>query len=456
MTQLDRALKTADETRAIEFGPGVLERTGEMFARLFPGRSVLVVADGNTFAVAGEEVVKSLLDAGVQLAAAPLVFPGTPTLYADYGNVGIVRERLAALPDAIACSIASGSLNDITKLASGELGRPYMNVCTAASVDGFSAYGAAISIDGFKITRECPAPAGLVADLDIMAAAPARLTSTGYGDLIEKIPAGADWILADELGIEPIEEHVWTLVQGELGEALGDPEAIARGERDAVAKLAEANLLSGLAMQAIRSSRPASGAGHQFSHTWEMEGHGLDWEPPLSHGYKVGVGTVASCALWEEALRLDLEALDVDAVVASARTEADVHAAIERLLPERIHEEARKASMAKHIEGEALRERLISMKERWPAIRERVSRQLVSPERAATMLRMAGAPHHPDLIGIDWDRFRETHLKANLIRSRYTVLELLVETGQFDAVTERLFAPAGFWGRHRCPETLGL
>ena len=95
-----------------------------------------------------------------------------------------------------------------------------------------------------------------------------------------------------------------------------------------------------------------------------MEGHGLDWEPPLSHGYKVGVGTVASCALWEEALRLDLEALDVDAVVASARTEADVHAAIERLLPERIHEEARKGSMAKHIEGEVLRERLISMKER--------------------------------------------------------------------------------------------
>ncbi|WP_231979810.1 hypothetical protein [Tessaracoccus coleopterorum] len=53
MTQLERALRTADQTRAIEFGPGVLDRVGEMFATLFPGRSVLVVADGNTFAVAG-------------------------------------------------------------------------------------------------------------------------------------------------------------------------------------------------------------------------------------------------------------------------------------------------------------------------------------------------------------------------------------------------------------------
>lgn len=455
MTQLQRALKKADDTRAIEFGPGVLDRTGDMFAALFPGRSALVVADANTFAVAGRQTVRSLQDAGIQLADDPLIFPGTPTLYADYGNVAVVRERLAARSGAIACSIASGSLSDITKLASGELGRPYINVCTAASVDGFSAYGAAISIDGFKITRDCPAPAGLVADLDIMAAAPARLTSTGYGDLIEKIPAGADWILADQLGIEPIVEDVWSLVQGELGPALGHPEAIARGDREAIAKLAEANLLSGLAMQAIKSSRPASGAGHQFSHTWEMEGHGLDWEPPLSHGYKVGVGTVASCALWQEVLRIDMSALDIDAVVAAARTKADVVASIDALLPERIREEAVKASLAKHVEGEALRERLSAIKAQWSAIRSRVADQLVTPERAAHMLRLAGAPNHPALIGIGWSRFRETHLKANLIRSRYTVLELLVETGQFEAVVGRLFSPSGFWGLHREPETLG-
>ena len=47
-----------------------------------------------------------------------------------------------------------------------------------------------------------------------------RLTSTGYGDLIEKIPAGADWILADELGVERIDAHVWDLVQGRLRNAL--------------------------------------------------------------------------------------------------------------------------------------------------------------------------------------------------------------------------------------------
>lgn len=454
MSLIERALLTADETKVIEFGAGVVHGTGRLFQALFPGKQVLVIADTNTFNAAGPAVVDSLVGAGVAFAARPLVFPGSPTLYADYTNVELVRERLQELPDAVACSIASGTLNDITKLASGELGRPYLNVCTAASVDGFSAYGAAISVDGFKITRDCPAPAGLVADLLIMVQAPQRLSATGYGDLSEKIPAGADWILADELGIDPIDPNVWALVQGSLRTSLQNPDAIAAGHPDAIAALAEGNLLSGLAMQAVKSSRPASGAGHLFSHTWEMEGHGLDWEPPLSHGFKVAVGTVASCAMWEEVLKLDLEHLDADGIVARAPSRDEVMARVRAALPERIHEQAVGASLAKHVEGDALRRRLASIQERWPAIRERVAAQLITPREMAAMLRAAGAPNHPELIGIEWGRFVDTHRKAHMIRSRYTVLELLSDTGEFDAVLDRLFASTGFWGRHRDPATL--
>lgn len=451
MTLIERALRTADETRAIEFGPGVVHRTGRLFKRLFPGKQVLVVADANTFGAAGPAVMDSLVEAGVEFASDPLLFPGKPTLYADYDNVSIVRERLREFPDAVACSIASGTLNDITKLASGELERPYMNVCTAASVDGYTSYGAAISRDGFKITRHCPAPAALVADRVVMVHAPQRLTATGYGDLIEKIPAGADWILADELGIEPIDGDVWELVQGSLRRALENPEGIADGDPDAILALAEGNLLSGLAMQAIKSSRPASGAGHQFSHTWEMEGHGLDWEPPLSHGFKVAVGTVASLALWEEALRLDLTHLDVDGIVERAPSWDDVTAGIRAALPEQIHEAATEACREKFVSGEELRERLFTIQDRWESIRERVAGQLIPPQEAVAMLHAAGAPYHPEQIGIEWDRFRHTHHKAHMIRSRYTVLELLSDTGRFDDVLERLFAPDGFWARHRHP-----
>ncbi len=448
MTSLiDRALATATDTKEIAFGTGVLDQTGPMFARLFPGAKVLVVADGNTFAAAGCPVVDSLRAAGVEFAEEPYVFPGTPTLYAGYDNVEVLREHIRPLEDAVVCSIASGTLNDLAKLASGELGRPYMNVCTAPSVDGYAAFGASIAKDGFKITRNCPAPRGLVADMRVIAAAPARLLYTGYGDLIEKVPAGADWIVADELGIEPIDDYVWSLVQGPLRDALKDPERIGAGDEAAVEGLAEGNIMSGLAMQAAQSSRPASGAGHQFSHTWEMEGHGLDWEPPLSHGMKVGVGTVASLAIWEEALRIDMDALDVEAVVAAAPTDEEVAARVRELLVPQIADEAVGHAVGKNLQGEELRERLRLIQKVWPRVRERVADQLMTPGEAAQRLDAVGGPSHPEDIGIDMARFRATHYKAQMIRSRYTILDVLTDTGMLDAVVERLFSPEGYWGR---------
>ncbi len=449
---IETALKTADETRQIAFGENVLSQTGKIFAETFPGKKAIVVADGNTWDACGEDVVASLQEAGVEFAAEPYIFPGTPTLYAGYENVEILREHIRPLGDeTVVCSIAAGTLNDLAKLASGELGREYMNVCTAASVDGYASFGASIAKDGFKITRNCPAPAALVADVGVMAAAPQRLTATGYGDLIEKIPAGADWILADELGIEPIDDYVWSLVQGPLRNTLADPEAVAEGDLGAVGLLAEGNIMSGLAMQAAQSSRPASGAGHQFSHTWEMEGHGLDWEPPLSHGFKVGVGTVASCAIWEEALKLDLSNLDIDAIVAATPSAEEVEAFVRGMQTERIVEDAVKHTLNKHLEGDELRMRLQKIQQAWPRISQRAKEQLVSAQEAMDMLRKAGAPYHPEMIEIDWDRFRETHFKAQQIRSRYTVLDLLVDVNMLEEVVDKLFAEDGFWGQHHHP-----
>jgi glycerol-1-phosphate dehydrogenase [NAD(P)+] len=449
MTRIADALRSADQTRAIELGRGVLDRTGPMFVELFAGRSALVVADENTFGCAGEQVVASLRAAGVVLAAEPMVLPGAPTLYAGYPAVEAVRDRLASLPGAIACSIGAGTLNDITKLASGELERPYLHVCTAASVDGYSSFGASIAIDGFKVTRSCPAPAGVIADLDVLQAAPQRLTATGYGDLSEKIPAGADWILADELGIEPIQPAAWSLVQESARAVLRRPAAIARSEPEAVAALTESLLLSGLGMQAAKSSRPASGAGHQFSHTWEMSGHGLTWEPPLSHGFKVGIGSIASCALWEAALALDLRALDVERVVARAPSPEQVETRVRAALPEAFADESVAASQSKQLRGAELRDRLRLVVERWPTVVERVRPQLVSAAEMMDMLRVAGAPHHPTLIGIDMDRFRATHQMARMIRRRYTILDVLEDCGMLDQVVDNLFAATGFWGRHR-------
>lgn len=449
---IDKALETATETKQIAFGDNANEEAGRVFKEVFPDAKALIVADENTYGVVGEVITKSLTDAGVEFAGEPYIFPGTPTLYGGYDNVEILREAVRPYENTVVVSLGAGTLNDIAKLASGELGREYMNVCTAASVDGFASFGASISKDGFKITRSCPAPAALVMDIQTMVEAPKRLTATGYGDLIEKIPAGSDWILADELGIEPIDDYVWSLVQGPLHESLAEPAKTAEGDHDAIAKLGEGQLMSGLAMQAHQSSRPASGAGHQFSHVWEMEGHGLDWEPPLSHGNKVGVGTVASLAIWEEFLKMTEEDFDVQHALDSVKTPEEVEKNVRDTLIPVIAEEAVKHSLGKRMEGDALVARIELLKERWPVIKERVAAQNIPAQEAMDRLKAAGAPYHPEMLKIDWDRFRETHFKAQMIRPRYTVLDVLTDLGVYEQVVDRLFSEDGFWGQHRHPE----
>src|SRR5699024_4971368 len=55
-------------------------------------------------------------------------------------------------------------------------------------------------------------------------------------------------------------------------------------------------LLSGLAMQMMGNSRPASGAEHHFSHLWEMEV--INPHVDALHGEKVGVGLVLALAYY--------------------------------------------------------------------------------------------------------------------------------------------------------------
>ena len=401
MTELiQKALETATETKDIIFGNDVNKEIGPMFKRLYPDMKAIIVADDNTWGAVGEEVVKSLDEAGVEFADEPYMFPGTPTLYGDYDNTETLREAMRPYENTIMISLGAGTLNDIAKLAAGELGREYINVCTAASVDGFASFGASISKDGFKITRSCPAPAALIMDVPTMVEAPYRLTATGYGDLIEKIPAGADWILSDELGIEEIDDYVWELVQSTLMESLDDPQAVRDTDPDAIAKLGEGQLMSGLAMQAHQSSRPASGAGHQFSHVWEMEGHGLDWEPPLSHGNKVGVGTVASLAIWEEFLKLTEEDFDIDRAIERLKTPEEVEADVRSSLNENLQEEAVKHSVGKRLTEDQLRERIELLKQKWPAIKERCEKQNIPAKQATDMLKTAGAPYHPEHLKV--------------------------------------------------------
>jgi glycerol-1-phosphate dehydrogenase [NAD(P)+] len=443
--RISSALRDATDTQDVVIGPGVLRAVDDIFGQSFGDQAAVVVADENTWRVAGKQVQQHLDEAG-RTTAEPYVFPPNTFVYAEYGNIEKLREALRA-HDAVPVAVGSGSLNDIVKRAAYELERPYMNIATAASMDGYTAFGAAITKEGYKQTMTCPAPRAVVADLEILTHAPADMTASGYGDLLGKVTAGADWLIADALEVEKIDHKVWSLVQGPLREAIGRPAELAAGDQEAMDNLIEGLIMSGLAMQAHASSRPASGAEHQFSHLWEMEGLGHDQQPPLSHGFKVGVGSVAIAALYGRILERDLSALDIEALRSAWLTPEEVEEAVEAAhTTPGLDEAAVKETLAKYIDADQLAQRLALLRERWPALRERVKEQLIPAEQLREMLQAAGCPTGPAEIGLRRSAFKETYSRAQMIRRRYTILDLATETGILGECVDELFEPGGFWG----------
>ena len=116
-------------------------------------------------------------------------------------------------------------------------------------MDGYTAFGASITYQGSKQTFNCPAPMAVVADLDVICAAPEEMNASGYADLLAKTTAGADWLVADALGVEAIDRTAWAIVQGGLREAVADPAGVRNRNPEAVRQLTEGLMLSGFAMQ---------------------------------------------------------------------------------------------------------------------------------------------------------------------------------------------------------------
>ena len=440
------ALRDATDTRTVKIGEGVLGSVAEVFEQSFGGEAkAIVVTDENMWAAAGKEVQK-ILEAAGRETVEPYVFPGTPTLYAKYDNIEILRDALRE-HDAIPVAVASGSLNDIVKRAAYELERPYMNVSTAASMDGYTAFGASIEKDGAKQTLECPAPRAVVGDVGVLVNAPARMTASGYADLLGKVTSGADWIVADALGVEPIDETGWTLVQDHLRGWISTPAELRDGDKGAMDGLIEGLIMSGLAMQAYQSSRTASGAEHQFSHLWEGEGLGRNEDPPLSHGFKVGVGSIAIAALFERVLERNIANLDVEAAKREWPSKEEVEERVRAAHNPPLEENAVKQSFAKYIDADQLGERLEKLKELWPELSGKLREQLMPAGELRDMLKAAGCPTSPEEIGLSIEDFKATYRRAQMIRSRYTVLDVANEAGILDECVDELFAPGGFFAR---------
>jgi len=75
----------------------------------------------------------------------------------------------------------------------------------------------------------------------------------------------------------------------------------------------------------------------------------------------------------------------------------------------------------------------------------RLRGQLLGAGAIQDMISRAGAASLPTEIGIGYTRLHDSFKPAQLLRQRYTVLDLALEMGVWDESVGSLFGPNGFW-----------
>ena len=438
---LEKALALATDTKVFIMEDGALAKVPSVFRDNFPGRAAIVIADCNTWRVAGNTVYENLGNAGVPVSR--FLIPDEP-FHAEWPYVEMVEAQVKS-SGAIAVAVGSGVINDLCKLSSHHLGQSYLCVPTAASVDGYSSFGASISYQGLKQTFECPAPRAIVADATVIAEAPKHMTAAGYADLAAKIPCGAEWMIADLFGTEPIIPEAWHVLQDVLDKVLSNPEAVAAGDRDAVSDLFIGLTLSGIAMQIARSSRPASCTDHLFSHYLDMTGHRYKGELQ-SHGFQVAIGTLTMCAFFDEFLKMDLTKIDVDRCVAAWPTlEQERQRALE-LFRDFVSPRLGYDSISvKYSGADAVRVQLTKVRDQWPELRKKYRAQVYPFEKMQRLFKIVGAPSDPSEIGVTREQLKSLVPFTQLMRHRINLLDLAKRGMFYDELVEAVFGPEGAW-----------
>lgn len=259
------------------------------------GGPAYLLADPNTYAAAAEK-------AGDLLTAAGIPFHGQ--LYRTQAplvpNEHTLGEALANLEpsDKLIIAVGSGTLNDTARFLSARTGIPYMVVCTAPSMDGYASTVCPLILDGQKITKPGVYPQAILADTDILKEAPMPMLTAGFGDIIGKYTALADWRLSQILNGEYYCEACAQLMAHAVEKCAQNAPGLKARDPQAIQYVTEALILSGITMGMVGNSRPASGAEHHFSHYWEVDA--LRWgQPHPLHGNSVGVGAVLSASLYQ-------------------------------------------------------------------------------------------------------------------------------------------------------------
>jgi glycerol-1-phosphate dehydrogenase [NAD(P)+] len=167
----------------------------------------------------------------------------------------------------------------------------------------------------------------------------------------------------------------------------------------------------------------------------------------VSHGFKVGIGTLMSTAEIEFLLEKGLENIDVEACVEAWKSWDEMEVEIREILDGKPGHIARGIAEAKgkYVDKDGLRKQLEALKEAWPELSVKIKEQIIPFEQVRENLKLVGAPYEPEMIGVTRERFRKTVSYIPYMRSRFTNIDVIYRLGWLDEFIEKMFGKGGIW-----------
>lgn len=380
----------------------------------------LVLSDPRTREAAGEPVISALRFAGRTVQELVL---RTEPLEATLE----IAESVAAKASSVECIIAigSGTLSDLAKYAGNKLRKPVLLYATAPSMNGYTSGIVALRVRGLKQTLPVAPAAGVFADPKVLVTAPHEMIAAGLADYLSKCSASADWRSAHFLRGEAYRPEALEFYRDTFQEILELAPKVGAGNVEAVSKLFEALLFSGLSMLVAGASSPVSGGEHLISHYIDMKA-GLEGVTHDLHGRQVGVGTLYTLGLWQQIVALDASDIDPDACVEAQPKDEDIEACL-ALDWGPVAGVVLEQWRGKSRNRQELRNELMFLRRNYEAFLDTVRPELERPEVVAKAIRAAGGPTEPQELTIRQKDYVNALRCARFLRNRFTVLDLADE-----------------------------
>lgn len=429
-------------TRKVLIDHAAIKRLPDIIDELGLPKTAWILADDNTFAAAGERVRHVLRQAGVAVEHTILKAQGG---YIGADEAYLAQARAGMWNRAgLVIGVGSGTINDLARMLIKDRRIPYVVVATAPSMNGYGSPISAFLENGIKVTIPSAPTDAIIADLDVLAAAPVEMAQAGFGDLLAKNTSNTDWFLAALVRNDYYCDLPVEIVRRATARTTQIASDIRRRTSETIKALTEGLIAGAFAMDAAGVTSPASGGEHLISHYLEMVAHLHDMQPPM-HGQQVAVGTIIASTLYEVLRKIDTDKIDFEQLVEKypdwptqeAHVRQEHGDLVESVLPE-----VRK----QHLGPDQYRDRLQTIRAAWPELCRHIDTHVLRADDIRSAYLAAGTPTKAGDINIDPALLRKAVRLAHHVRDRYTILHLIADLGLTDTLADQALTQAGVRG----------